>query len=49
MRGILCFNCNVAIGHVAEDEDRLSAAMAYLARDDELTTVVRERGLALRG
>jgi hypothetical protein len=49
VRGILCFNCNVAIGHVAEDEDRLVALMAYLARDDELTAVVRERGLALRG
>jgi hypothetical protein len=49
VRGILCFNCNVAIGHVAEDEDRLGAAMAYLARDDELTALVRERGLALRG
>jgi hypothetical protein len=47
VRGILCFNCNVAIGHVAEDEDRLVALMAYLARDDELTALVRERGLAL--
>jgi hypothetical protein len=49
VRGILCFNCNVAIGHVGEDEDRLVALMAYLAPDDELTALVRERGLALRG
>ena len=49
VRGILCFNCNVAIGHVAEDEDRLAAATAYLARDDELTAVARERVLALVG
>jgi len=47
VRGILCFNCNVAIGHVAEDEDRLVALIAYLARDDQLTALVRERGLAL--
>ena len=49
VRGILCFNCNVAIGHVAEDDDRLAAAMAYLARDDELSAVVRERAGALSG
>ena len=47
VRGILCFNCNVAIGHVAEDEDRLAAAMAYVARDDELSAVVRTRVVAL--
>ena len=49
VRGILCFNCNVAIGHVANDEDRLSAAISYLARDDELAAVVRGRAVALRG
>ena len=48
VRGILCFNCNVAIGHVANDEDRLSAAISYLARDDELSEVVRRRAVALR-
>ena len=33
-----------------DDEDRaLSRAAAYISRDDELTAVVRERGLALRG
>ena len=49
VRGILCFNCNVAIGHIADDEDRLAAAMKYLSRDDELTGLARERGLALVG
>jgi hypothetical protein len=34
---------------VANDEDRLSAAISYLARDDELTAVVRGRAVALRG
>ena len=47
VRGILCFNCNVAIGHVANDEDRMAAAIGYLARDDELTALVRGRALAL--
>jgi hypothetical protein len=49
VRGILCFNCNVAIGHVAEDEDRLAAVAAYLSKDDHLAAVARERGLALVG
>ena len=47
--GILCFNCNVAIGQLDDDEERALSAAAYLARDDELTAVVRERGLALSG
>ena len=49
VRGILCFPCNVAIGLVHEDEERLLAAASYLTRDDELTALARERGLALAG
>lgn len=47
VRGILCFNCNVAIGHVGEDAERARSVADYLERDDELTAVARERGLAL--
>ena len=47
VRGILCFPCNVAIGLLHDDEERALAAVAYIARDDELDAVVRERGLAL--
>ena len=49
VRGILCFPCNVAIGLVHEDEERLLAAAMYLDRDDELTALARARGLALTG
>jgi Recombination endonuclease VII len=49
VRGILCFNCNLAIGHIADDEDRLFGAIAYLARDDRLGELARGRVVALAG
>lgn len=47
VRGILCFTCNVAIGLVGEDEERLVGALRYVARDDELASLARERVVAL--
>ncbi len=30
IRGVLCHNCNVAIGHMRDDPTRLRAAAQYL-------------------
>ena len=30
IRGLLCFNCNVAIGHFRDDINRLTSAISYL-------------------
>ena len=49
VRGILCLNCNIAIGQLEDDEDRLARRTAYLARDDELADVARSRAVALAG
>jgi hypothetical protein len=32
VRGILCFNCNAALGHVGDSQDRLLSLVAYLDR-----------------
>jgi hypothetical protein len=47
VRGILCFNCNIAMGQLEDDEDRLAAAMTYVARDDEMAAIARDRAVAL--
>jgi hypothetical protein len=47
VRGILCFQCNVAIGLLEDDPERLIAVTIYLDRDDELAAVARERTVAL--
>src|SRR5262249_28416565 len=33
VRGILCFNCNIAVGQMEDDEERFAAAIVYLTRD----------------
>jgi hypothetical protein len=32
IRGVLCHNCNSALGHVRDDESRLLGLVAYLGR-----------------
>lgn len=39
VRGILCHNCNTAIGHFREDAALLRAAAKYIEEFDEVSTV----------
>jgi 16S rRNA G1207 methylase RsmC len=32
LRGMLCHNCNVGLGHFRDDKNRMLAAIEYLAR-----------------
>ena len=34
LRGLLCFGCNVTVGHIREDHDRLRAIAEYLDTHD---------------
>jgi hypothetical protein len=47
VRGILCWDCNIALGKFADDIDRFVAAAAYLDQHDELAAVARDRSVAL--
>ena len=47
VRGILCWNCNIAIGQLEDDSDRARAVADYLDVDDELGDVARSRTVAL--
>jgi hypothetical protein len=51
IRGLLCFSCNAALGHLREDEERIRALAAYLLAHDaeviELAAITRTRLAAL--
>ncbi len=39
VRGLLCFSCNIAIGHFRESKDLLEATLSYLNKDKGLRLV----------
>ena len=47
VRGILCWNCNIAIGQLEDDSDRARAMAEYLHTDDELGALAVDRVVAL--
>ena len=46
LRGLLCFSCNVTVGHVREDHDHLTAIARYLHEHDPEWIAGREVVLA---
>lgn len=40
IRGILCTNCNLALGHAADSIERLEALIAYLKRTSVVTSAI---------
>ena len=38
VRGLLCFHCNTALGHVFDSQEVLSKMIAYLANDNGIKT-----------
>lgn len=45
VRGILCFNCNLAIGLMGDDRARLHAAIAYLERTSGMHKQLPDAGV----
>jgi hypothetical protein len=43
LRGLLCFGCNIAIGHLKESKDMLERTLAYMNRVKKIQVV---RGIA---
>ena len=52
LRGLLCFSCNVTVGHIREEHDRLRAIADYLDAHDpdavELACLAKARVAALK-
>jgi len=40
LRGVLCNECNQAIGHMHEDADVMARAIEYLTKDSERSTSI---------
>jgi hypothetical protein len=40
LRGLLCFSCNAALGHLADDEARIDALLGYLFDHDPVAVAL---------